>query len=193
MEALIRKVLVMSSRPMVVLVNLWVSGDCQRTRYLLHGMHYDIPIISVCTAVNLCFGRNRLPKFISDLYSTTDGVHPWGSRGVKFISDLIFAWWRRMRDLTVEYAEVNSSPHSARVSDSKLLGRHKGHKRHHRSPTSLQRALGTRSPAIATALPLPLYAQNPIGLCTRCDALADDADHVLEPVTPPKGFRVVTR
>jgi hypothetical protein len=42
-------------------------------------------------------------------------------------------------------------------------------------------------------LPPPLYPSNPIGLCTRCEALADDADARLTPVSKPKGFRIVTR
>lgn len=42
-------------------------------------------------------------------------------------------------------------------------------------------------------LPPPLYQRNPIGLCTRCDALADDADARLIPVGAHPGFRVVTR
>jgi hypothetical protein len=42
-------------------------------------------------------------------------------------------------------------------------------------------------------LPPPLYASNPIGFCTRCDALVDDADARLLPYGEPKGFRIVTR
>ncbi len=48
----------------------------------------------------------------------------------------------------------------------------------------------------ATSLSLPnnfLYDDKPVGRCTRCDALVDDADSKLEPVGTPVGFRVVTR
>lgn len=40
---------------------------------------------------------------------------------------------------------------------------------------------------------LKLFADKAIGVCTRCDALVDDADSKLEPVSKPVGFRVVTR
>lgn len=40
-------------------------------------------------------------------------------------------------------------------------------------------------------LPPPLYPLHPIGLCTRCDALTNDADSLLTPIQPPVGFRKV--
>eukprot|EP00981_Chlorochromonas_danica_P012434 scaffold4912_cov183-Ochromonas_danica.AAC.6 len=43
------------------------------------------------------------------------------------------------------------------------------------------------------SLPPPLYAHHPIGLCTSCAALAEDADSKLLPIRPPKGFRAITR
>jgi hypothetical protein len=51
----------------------------------------------------------------------------------------------------------------------------------------------TTSSYLLNRLPPPLYNTNPIGLCTRCEALADDADAKLTPVNKPKGFRIVTR
>lgn len=42
-------------------------------------------------------------------------------------------------------------------------------------------------------IPQPLYADKPIGACTRCDALAADADAMLAPDSTPQGFRIVTR
>eukprot|EP01038_Epipyxis_sp_PR26KG_P011763 gene11763-15740_t len=158
MDGLLRKVSSLSSNPIIVLVNLWVHTNCPPTRYLTHSFYYQIPIINICPAANLCFGRGRLPKYVSDQYSLTDGVHPWGVKGVKFISDIIFAWWKRLNQLVFELQDVN------------------GHIDHKPNP-----------------LPSPMYKDSPIGTCTRCEALADDADAVLKPVGSSKGFRVVTR
>lgn len=188
MDALIRKATAMKSNPIVVLVNLWVSSNCGTTRYLLHGYYYNIPIIAVCPAVNLCFGHKRLPKSISDQYSRTDGVHPWGPKGVKFIGDLMYAWWRRLKLLLVEYYDSNrahaeTQPTFEAVDHSKL-------------PSLDVVMVRNQKPLVVlkqTTLPPPLYATNPVGLCTRCEALADDADAMLKPATQPKGFRVVTR
>ena len=58
-DALIRKVLIMKSQPIVVLVNLWVTTNCPVTRYLLHAFYYNIPVINICPAVTLCFGKAR--------------------------------------------------------------------------------------------------------------------------------------
>jgi hypothetical protein len=41
-------------------------------------------------------------------------------------------------------------------------------------------------------LPPPLYQDKPLGICTRCDALVDDADARLTPLDR-SGFRIVTR
>jgi hypothetical protein len=83
----ITQVLMLKSKPIVVLVNLWGSASCPVPRYLLHSFYYQIPLIAVCPAVNLCYGKHHLPKFIFEQYSKTDGVHPWGSNGVKFLGE----------------------------------------------------------------------------------------------------------
>jgi hypothetical protein len=79
MEALIRKVLMMKSKPIVVMVNLWVTEHCPVTRYLLHSYYYQLPLINVCPAVDLCYGKKHMPPHIYEQYSRTDGVHPWVS------------------------------------------------------------------------------------------------------------------
>jgi hypothetical protein len=84
MDALIRKVMLLESAPVIVLVNLWVFAHCPTPRYLQHSFYYNLPLLNLCPAVNLCFGK-RLPAWMSHEYSTTDGVHPWGSKGVLFI------------------------------------------------------------------------------------------------------------
>lgn len=165
MDALIRKSLSFSSQPLIVLVNLWVHIRCPVPRYLVMSQYYQVPLINICPAVNLCYGRERLPRYISDQYSRTDGVHPWGTQGVAFLGNILYAWWQRFND-TVSEEEVSRS-HSAL-----LKGQHA---------------------AFAYSLPEPLYAENPIGRCTRCDALASDADALLAPTEQPQGFRIVTR
>ena len=84
MEALLRKLLIVKSSPLILLTNLWVTADCPVPRYLLHSFYYEIPLMNICPAVDLCFGKKHLPQYISDLYSKTDGVHPWGSQGYFF-------------------------------------------------------------------------------------------------------------
>ena len=42
-------------------------------------------------------------------------------------------------------------------------------------------------------LPPAIYVNNPIGVCTFCEALADDADARLTPLEKPMGFKMVTR
>ena len=169
MEALIRKVLQLKSKPLVVLVNLWVHNKCPITRYLLHAFYYRLPVINICPAVNLCFGRKRLPQWKSDEYSKTDGVHPWGPKGVSFIGKILFAWWERYKDVDIN-SEYNTF-----------------------NPNSQHRSLLETTKNTPPELLSPLYSSNPIGKCTRCDALVDDADAILTPVDPPKGFKVVTR
>lgn len=190
MDALIRKVLTMPSQPVVLLVNMWVHKHCPTPRYLLHSFYYQIPHINVCQAVNNCYGKDHLPKEVWELYSKTDGVHPWGSQGVKFLGDILYAWWTRL-DKVVSY-DVTMN----------LNGKYEQHEHSYDSlfkQQQQQQLAGGSSHAAAEAttlasmLPPPLYVSNPIGLCTRCEALAGDADAVLEPSRPPKGFRKVTR
>lgn len=187
MDGLVRKALTLSSQPLVVIVNLWVRQHCPTPRYLLHSFYYQIPLIHICPAVNLCYGKGQLPKHISDLYSTTDGVHPWGKHGVRFLGDLLFAWWKKLenlliQDFTMDYeGKLVSHTHSF---DQYLTDQ---------AATNNNNSLIINEESLAKALPPPLYTANPIGLCTRCEALADDADGKLKPVEPPKGFRVVTR
>ena len=144
----------MKSEPLVVLVNLWVYFHCHTTRYLAQAFYYQIPIIQVCPAVNLCYGRHGtrgLPKWRFDEYSLTDGIHPWGKNGVNFLGNILYAWWRR-------YDEVVSDE----LHDWSAKASEKG--------------------GMPYVLPPPLYADKPIGVCVRCDALAGDADNILRPL-----------
>lgn len=163
MDALIRKSLMLGvdrggKMPYVVLVNLWVEKYCPFPRYLMHSQYYNIPLINVCPAVNLCYGKERLPRWRTNEYSTTDGVHPWGAKGVPFLGQILYGWWKR----------------SFEVFD--MLGNDGG---------------GGGIGDIARNLPSPLYGKH-VGQCTRCDALASDADGMLEP-TSVKGFEIKTR
>lgn len=182
MESLLRKVLVMESQPIVVLVNLWVHQHCPITRYLEHAYYYDIPIISVCPAVNLCYGKKRLPSYISDEYSRTDGVHPWGVKGVPFLGNIMYAWWKRYNTVITDELLVAIHGNSYNNSNS-------SDKSSHSSSKSTKSSIRNSKHNI----PEPLYQMQPIGKCTRCDALVDDADGILSPLDPPDGFRVFTR
>jgi len=168
MDALLRKSLSFPSKPLVVLVNLWVHIHCPVPRYLAHSQYYQVPLINVCPAVNLCFGRERLPRYVFEQYSKTDGVHPWGPQGVPFLGRILYAWWQRFNDTVSEQDEI-AAAHASYLTSSE------------------------RHAQMAYVLPKPLYVDKPIGACTRCDALAADADAVLAPDMPPKGFRMVTR
>ena len=144
----------MKSEPLVVLVNLWVYFHCHTTRYLAQAFYYQIPIIQVCPAVNLCYGRHGtrgLPKWRFDEYSLTDGIHPWGKNGVNFLGNILYAWWRRYDELVSDELHDWSAKASA-------------------------------NGGMPYVLPPPLYADKPIGVCVRCDALAGDADHILRPL-----------
>ena len=81
MEALLRKIWITKSSPLILLTNLWVTADCPVPRYLLHSFYYEIPLLNICPAVDLCYGKKHMPQYISDQYSKTDGVHPWGPNG----------------------------------------------------------------------------------------------------------------
>ena len=99
--------------------------------------------------------------------------------GVKFVSDLLYAWWKKLD----QAVNLDTSMDTSGV----LITHH-----HSFSFSSSSLSNGSAS-LVANALPPPLYVNNPIGLCTRCEALADDADARLTPVGKPKGFRIVTR
>ncbi|KAJ1440527.1 hypothetical protein B484DRAFT_443404 [Ochromonadaceae sp. CCMP2298] len=170
MDALLRKTLTLASQPVVAIVDLWVKPDCGSPRYLLHSYYYGIPLIDVCPAVVLCFGKDHLPQRIYSQYSLTDGVHPWGSRGVPFLGDLLFAWWNKLS---------NAVSFDVTMETDGSITRH-AHSYDTLKPTTVQ-------------LPPPMYPTNPLGHCTRCDALSDDANGLLTPVRPPKGFRKVVR
>lgn len=163
MDTLLRKVFEFDSDPIVVLVNLWVHQICPTPRYLLHSFYYNIPMINICPAANLCYGK-RLPRHITEQYSTTDGVHPWGSKGVWFIGQIMNAWWMRYFNLLSTEDAITSS---IDMSD------------HLQSSSNW-------------TLPSPLFHVNAVGTCTRCDALVDDADAKLTPIEK-RGFHVVTR
>lgn len=189
MDALIRKILIMPSQPIVLLVNLWVHANCPTPRYLLHSFYYQIPMLNVCPAVTLCYGKDHLPKHIYEQYSKTDGVHPWGNKGVYFLGTLLYAWWKKLD--TVATYDVSLD------FDGKYITHRHSYDESFRSSSSSSRSMSmgteTDSQSLLSQLPAPLYAAHPIGLCTRCDALAGDADNVLTPVRPPKGFRRVVR
>jgi hypothetical protein len=169
MEALLRKTLQIRSNPIVMLMNMWVYPTCSTTRYLIHSFYYGVPIINVCPAVNLCFGKpthSRLPKWIAEQYSKTDGIHPWGSKGVSFIGGIMYAWWRRYDEIVSEEIEAWTEKNVLEDVGKKDLTVYR--------------------------LPPPLYQDKPLGTCTRCDALVDDADARLTPIER-SGFRIVTR
>lgn len=187
LDALLRKVLSLKSRPMVALVNLWVHANCPQPRYMLHSFYYQIAMINVCSVVNLCYGKSHLPPNIYLQYSKTDGVHPWGPEGVPFLGKLLYAWWKRLETVTTQDTMMDlngkmvTHTHSFDVEETTVAG------------SSISQQQQQQQQWEAAVLPPPLYASNPIGLCTRCDALADDADARLTPVSPPKGWHVVTR
>mmetsp|Transcript_18726 Transcript_18726/g.31549 ORF Transcript_18726/g.31549 Transcript_18726/m.31549 type:complete len:676 (-) Transcript_18726:69-2096(-) len=185
MDALVRKALALPTQPVVTIVNLWVTPHCGTPRYLLHSYYYHLPMVDVCPAVVLCYGKDHLPKSISNLYSTTDGVHPWGAHGVKFLGDVLFAWWNKLA--TTVTVDSTLSLDGKRITHahtfdqlSPLL-----------PPTGANSS--ERTQFYVNQLPAPMYPAHPIGACTRCDALADDADARLTPVRAPKGFRKVVR
>lgn len=173
MEGLLRKAITMGNKPPVVaLVNFWVERACPTARYLVHAQYYNIPLINMCPAVALCYGRDHLPKWRYSLYSTTDGVHPWGTRGVPFIGEVLHAWWLRVVAIaSSEGATIGASAAPAAVA----------------TPNN-----NNNNSSRLAFIPPPLYGNN-VGSCTRCDALADDADGSLQPVGPPVGFRMKTR
>ena len=164
MEALIRKALSMKSKPIVLLANMWYDKTCPPPRYLLHSFYYKIPIINMCPAISLCFGKHHLPRWRAEEYSKTDGVHPWGPKGVPFIGAIFYSWWTRTIDV---------------IKDLK-------------GGSSLM-SLEYNQMHMSQELPPQIYHNNPIGICTRCDALADDSDAKLTPLEEPIGFKVVTR
>jgi hypothetical protein len=137
--------------------------------------------------VNNCFGRDHLPRWINEEYSKTDGVHPWGVKGVPFIGisaaysrfdslillyegDVLFAWWQRYESAHAEFDLAHNLDimKSIEIMDSDKL------KELTRTPKK------------------PLYVDKPIGICTRCDALVSDAEYRLDPIEK-KGFRIITR
>ena len=83
------------------------------------------------------------------------------SVGVKFVSDLLYAWWKKLDQTVNEDASLDTS--GGRIV-------------HHDHSFNL--ALHG-SPHNGSYLPPPLYISNPIGLCTRCEALADDAGELI--------------
>lgn len=175
METLLRKALSLPSKPVVTLVNLWVHASCPVTKYLIHSFYYQIPVLNVCPAVNLCYGKDHLPRQIWEQYSRTDGVHPWGVKGVPFLGELLYAWWKRLENMITNDVILDT--------DGRM----------HQNPVGFDHLLD--SPAADQSwkiLPPPLYS-NSIGLCTRCVALSDDADGKLTPITAPNGFRMITR
>lgn len=188
MDALIRKLLLLPSKPVVVIVDLWVRNLCGQPRYLLHSFYYQVPIIDVCPGVVLCYGKGHHPKEVYELYSLTDGVHPWGKRGVPFLGEILYAWWRKMESVVTLDTSLDFDGKQISHSHSfdHLLDKGDVNSKYNSE-------LKKRIDEAQSILPPPLYPSNPIGLCTRCEALADDADGMLTPIRPPKGFRKVVR
>jgi hypothetical protein len=185
------------SKPVVAIVDLWVRAYCGAPRYLLHSFYYQVPLIDVCPGVVLCFGKSQHPKHIYEQYSLTDGIHPWGVRGVPFLGEILYAWWRKFETLLTH--DVTLSHEGKELSHSHSFDHLLAEGGGAGSAVSAEEAkkyggeLQSRMHDALNALPPPLYPSNPIGLCTRCEALADDADGMLTPVRPPKGFRKVVR
>ena len=104
----------------------------------------------------------------------TDGIHPWGSKGVLFLGGLLYAWWTKLdrtahQDTTLEFdgkltVHAHSYDHLASSSSS--------------SSEQLQQQQQNNQSThelLVKQLPPPLYVADPIGLCTRCDALAGNS------------------
>jgi len=205
MDALIRKSLMLGNRqPVVAMVNLWVASSCPTTKYLVPGLYYNLPVLNLCPAVDLCYGKGHLPKWRWEEYSKDDGVHPWGKNGVPFIGEVLYAWYARSKevllptsdgpniiiahssDVVQHAAAAASGPGGGGQGTASIPGVSSGFADNRKQR---RRALVARA---ALVLPPPLYGKH-IGRCTRCDALADDADGVLRPVGNPVGFKAVTR
>jgi hypothetical protein len=139
------------------------------------------------------------------MYSETDGVHPWGKRGVPFIGEMLHAWWLRMVDTTTSSSDASISttslPSYTNIDDNRAVARRslqqqqQGGEETETATATAKRARASNHGTVKArlaALPPALY-ENSVGVCTRCDALADDADGALEPVEPPSGFHIKTR
>ena len=191
-DALIRKTLLLGAKqPVVAMVNLWVAPVCPTTKYLIHGLYYNLPVLNICPAIDLCYGKSHLPKWRWEEYSKDDGVHPWGKSGVLFLGEILYAWWVRMQTLLMPSQDASTNiiiPFSSQFNpknpekDQPKIS----------SGFDDNRRRATAADSKWTSLPPPLYGKH-IGRCTRCDALADDADAVLQPVGEPVGFKAVTR
>ena len=90
-----------------MIVDLWVRKDCGTPRYILHSYYYSIPIIDVCPGVILCYGRHH-PREVYELYSTTDGVHPWGKEGVPFLGEVLYSWYKQMNNILSNDVSLNT-------------------------------------------------------------------------------------
>ena len=137
---------------------------CSTTRYLQQAYYYGIPLINICPAVNLCFGRSRLPKNIIEEYSLTDGIHPWGKKGVSFIGSILYSWWSRYDEIISEEVHERTAKYSVQYS------RGKENRNDIKNYTEDDRNGDFR-------LPVPLYANAPVGACTRCEAMTGDAGY----------------
>ncbi len=221
MDALIRKTLQMGKeyKPVVALVNLWVQPNCPTTKYLTHAMYYNLPLLNLCPAVDLCYGKGHLPKWRWEEYSKDDGVHPWGKAGVPFIGEILYAWYKRSEaivkpidyDLSISYPSTYGLPNGGiSVADGltttqsgksgKVEGISSGfddRRRYLRSTTTTTRSKSSSNDisilSFHNDLPPPLFGSH-IGQCTRCDALASDSTASLTPVEGMTiGFEMITR
>jgi hypothetical protein len=107
-ESLIRKMLLLDSTPLIVLLNFEDIGtrcySSEKARgFLQLSTYYDIPMIDFCYATHHCFGRNpKLHKFY-----TTDGVHPNLPASLTFLNGIMRKWWHVTEDLI--YHKINSN------------------------------------------------------------------------------------
>ena len=99
-ESLIRKILLLDSAPLVILLNFELIGTrCYSSGkargFLQLSTYYGIPMIDFCYATYHCFGRN--PKFHK--FYTTDGVHPNLPASLTFLNGIMSKWWDVTEDL----------------------------------------------------------------------------------------------
>ena len=152
--------------------------------------------------MNLCFGRSRLPRYIFEEYSLTDGVHPWGAKGVSFLGGILYAWWRRYDEIVSDevHERTASNTHSTVLTSNGIMNvdnivnttsiiniatdsnNLRGNLKTQYSNDNIRKL----------SLPEPIYITAPVGTCTRCESMTTDADAKLKPFSQ-KGFRIITR
>ena len=165
-------------------MNLWVYTKCSTTRYLQQAYYYGIPLINICPAVNLCFGRSRLPKNIIEEYSLTDGIHPWGKKGVSFIGGIIYSWWSRYDEIISEEVHERTAKYFVQHSSSSSSSSNSRSHNNRGKSESVESSENNNdndnnNNDRVLMLPVPLYADAPVGACTRCEAMTGDSGYFL--------------